>query len=88
MTQVIGNAGVLTTIDGGNVPEEEVEAAKAQLDSRTFKQEFEASFENLTGLVAVSFSDSNISTEAEDIHIDALLLGVDFNVDPLQGSVQ
>ena len=74
-----------TTIDGGNVPAEEVEAAKSQLDSRTFKQEFEASFENLTGLVAVSFSDSNISTEAQDINIAPLLLGVDFNVDPLCG---
>ncbi|BCV05778.1 MAG: hypothetical protein CM15mV117_040 [Caudoviricetes sp.] len=45
-----------TTIEGGNVPPEEVEAARGQLDGRTFKQEFEASFENLTGLVAVSFS--------------------------------
>ena len=69
MKQVIGNAGVSQQLDGGNVPAEEVEAAKAQLDNRTFKQEFEASFENLTGLVAVSFSDSNISTEAEDISI-------------------
>ena len=74
-----------TTIEGGNVPSEEIEAAKAQLDIRTFRQEFEASFENLTGLVAVSFSDSNISTEAEDISIAPLLLGVDFNVDPLCG---
>ena len=74
-----------TTIDRGNVQEEEVEAAKAQLDTRTFKQEFEASFENLTGLVAVSFSDSNISTEAEDLSIAPLLLRVDFNVDPLCG---
>jgi len=74
-----------TTIDGGNVPKEEVEAARAQLDARTFKQEFEASFENLTGLVAVSFSDDNISVKAKDISIAPLLLGVDFNVDPMSG---
>ena len=74
-----------TTIDGGNVPKEEVEAARAQLDARTFKQEFEASFENLTGLVAVSFSDDNISTDAKDISIAPLLLGVDFNVYPMSG---
>ena len=43
-----------------NVKKEEVEAARGQLDARTFRQEFEASFENLTGLVAVSFSDENI----------------------------
>ena len=74
-----------TTIEGGNVPAEEVEAARAQLDERTFRQEFEASFENLTGLVAVSFNDDNISTEAKDISISPLLLGVDFNVDPMSG---
>ena len=74
-----------TTIEGGNVSKQEVEAARAQLDSRTFRQEFEASFENLTGLVAISFSDDNISTDAKDISIQPLLLGVDFNVDPMSG---
>ena len=72
-----------TTIEGGNVPPAEVEAARAQLDARTFRQEFEASFENLAGLVAVSFSDANISADAKDIPGHALLIGVDFNVDPL-----
>ena len=76
-----------TTIEGGNVSPTEVEAARAQLDQRTFRQEFEASFENLTGLVAVSFSDDNISTAAKDISIQPLLLGVDFNVDPMSGIV-
>ena len=74
-----------TTIEGGNVPAEEVEAAKAQLDKRTFKQEFEASFENLTGLVAVSFDDENISNEAQDLQMLPLILGLDFNVDPMMG---
>ena len=74
-----------TTVDGGNVPAEEVEAARAQLDARTFRQEFEASFENLSGLVAVSFGDMNISTDAKDISVMPLLLGVDFNVDPMSG---
>ncbi len=74
-----------TTIQGGNVPAHEIEAARAQLDARTFRQEFEASFENLSGLVAVSFDDANISTEAQDISVLPLLLGVDFNVDPMSG---
>ena len=56
-----------TTIDGDNVPPAEIEAARGQLDSRTFRQEFEASFENLSGLVAINFSDANISTEIKDI---------------------
>jgi hypothetical protein len=74
-----------TTIEGGNVPADEVEAARTQLDERTFRQEFEASFENLTGLVAVSFDDANISPIAKDIKIMPILLGVDFNVDPMSG---
>ena len=74
-----------TTIEGGNVKEEEVEAARSQLDARTFRQEFEASFENLTGLVAVSFSDDNIDKEVQDLHLMPLLLGLDFNVDPMAG---
>jgi hypothetical protein len=74
-----------TTIEGGNVPEHEVEAARKQLDERTFRQEFEASFENLTGLVAISFGDANISEEAKDISVAPLFLGVDFNVDPMSG---
>jgi len=74
-----------TTIEGGNVPATEVEAARAQLDQRTFRQEFEASFENLTGLVAISFGDANISTTAKDAAVLPLLLGVDFNVDPMTG---
>ena len=74
-----------TTIEGGNVAPEEVEAARSQLDERTFRQEFEASFENLTGLVAVSFDDDNIDKEVQDFHLMPLLIGLDFNVDPMAG---
>jgi len=70
-----------TTIDGGNVPPEEVEAARTQLDPRTFRQEFEASFENLSGLVAINFNESNITPTAEDIPKLPLWVGLDFNVD-------
>ena len=74
-----------TTIQGGNVAPEEVEAARGQLDERTFRQEFEASFENLTGLVAVSFDDENIDKESSDLSMLPLLIGLDFNVDPMAG---
>ena len=33
-----------TTIEGGNVPPEEIESAKADLDERTFQQEYAAAF--------------------------------------------
>jgi len=74
-----------TTIEGDNVPPEEIEAARAQLDARTFRQEFEASFENLSGLVAVSFGDENIDKQVQDLPILPLLLGLDFNVEFMAG---
>jgi hypothetical protein len=74
-----------TTIEGDNVPPEEIEAARGQLDARTFRQEFEASFENLSGLVAISFSDENIRSDIQDLKVLPLLLGVDFNVSPMTG---
>ena len=70
-----------TTIEGGNVPPEEVEAARSQLDPRTFRQEFEASFENLSGLVAINFSEENIDKKVTDIPQLPLWVGLDFNVD-------
>jgi hypothetical protein len=74
-----------TTIEGDNVPATEIEAARAQLDARTFRQEFEASFENLSGLVAISFSDDNIDKIVQDLPILPLLIGLDFNVDFMAG---
>ena len=41
---------------GGNVPKQEIEAATHELDERTYRQEFQARFENLTaGLVYYGF---------------------------------
>ncbi len=45
-----------TTEQGGNVPAQELEAASRELDERTYRQEFQASFENLTqGVVYYAF---------------------------------
>ena len=68
-----------TTIQGGNVPAEEIEAARRTLDERTFKQEYLASFETLTGRVYPDFDDDNIREDIGDTGSD-ILLGCDFNV--------
>ena len=73
-----------TTVQGGNVPPEEVAAAKRTLDERTFRQEYLASFETLTGRVFPDFSDENISTDIEDMGGD-ILWGTDFNVSVMAG---
>ena len=72
-----------TTIDGGWVPPAEVEAAKRTLSPELFEQEFLASFTNLIGCVYKSFGDANIEDDVADVHSQPLLLGCDFNVNPL-----
>jgi phage terminase large subunit len=73
-----------TTIEGGNVPPEEVAAAKRTLDDRTFRQEYLASFETLSGRVYPDFSDDNISAEVKDIGGE-IYWGTDFNVGVMAG---
>jgi hypothetical protein len=75
-----------TTLDGGRVPENEVEAAKRDLDPRTFRQEYLASFESAAGRCYYDFSDENISEEAQDDGGD-VYVGLDFNVSIMAGVI-
>jgi hypothetical protein len=74
-----------TTLEGGNVKPEEVEAARRSLDERTFRQEFEATFETFSGRVFYAFDRKyNIRpylTEADNKQLPELHIGMDFNVD-------
>lgn len=68
---------------GDILPPEEVEAARRQLDPRTFRQEYEASFEGSTGRVYYAYSRER--HEDDSIRVDGtrpLILCCDFNVDP------
>jgi len=76
-----------TTVDGGNVPVEEVEQARANLDARTFRQEFLATFENFSGIVAYSFGKHNIKPAEEISAHEQLILGTDFNIQPMSCTV-
>jgi hypothetical protein len=73
-----------TTVQGGNVAAEEIEAARRTLDDRTFRQEYLASFETLSGRVYPDFSDENISDTVKDIG-GPILWGTDFNVSIMAG---
>jgi hypothetical protein len=55
-----------TTIEGGIVHPDEVEAARGSLDERTFRQEYEASFETSGSLVYYAFGDESIIDRAFD----------------------
>jgi hypothetical protein len=73
-----------TTIQGGNVSAEEIEAARNTLDERTFRQEYLASFETLSGRVYPGFDDENISEDVRDTG-GPIYWGTDFNVSIMAG---
>ena len=74
-----------TTIEGGNVKPEEVEAARRSLDERTFRQEFEATFETFSGRVFYAFDRKHnllqYTKPDETTALPELHIGMDFNVD-------
>lgn len=72
-----------TTIEGGNVTEEEIEAAKRDLDERTFRQEFLATFETYAGRIYYAFDRLNNIAECPIDSRDILYTGWDFNIDPM-----
>lgn len=72
-----------TTLAAGIVPQEEINRYKRTMDERLFRQEFEASFETLAGRVYQQFNrDVNVTSELNDNGGD-LLIGMDFNVNPM-----
>jgi hypothetical protein len=76
-----------TTIQGGNVPVEEVEIARRELDPRIFRQEYEASFETLSGRVYYAFDRRfNLRDDLVDIG-GTLMVGMDFNVNPMSSVI-
>ena len=73
-----------TTIQGGIVSAEEIEQAKQDIDIRTFRQEFEGTFENYAGAVYYNFHPvDNVVKPREIDWTKPLHLGIDFNVDPM-----
>jgi hypothetical protein len=74
-----------STIEGGVVPQEEIEAARNDLDEATFRQEYMASFETATNRVYYAFNRQQ-NIKAYDGTIDRneiLYTGWDFNIDPM-----
>jgi len=72
-----------TTIDGGNVPEEEVEAAKRDLDPKTFAQEYLATFNTYSGTVFYNFHYNDCVKELPQPDTGVIYVGMDFNFDPM-----
>ena len=67
-----------TTIDGGFIPQEEVESAKKNLDAITFRQEYLASFETAQNKCAYNF---NREIHCKELDITTRMFwGIDFGV--------
>ena len=75
-----------TTLDGGNVPQEEIKSAKLDLDERTFNQEYLARFVNYSGVIYYSFSREE-SVVRHEGRANSVLIGMDFNLDPMSAVV-
>lgn len=69
------------------IPKAEIETARRNLDPRTFRQEYEASFETMSGRVYYAF-DRNVHVGKYELDPEKpLLVGQDFNVDPMCSAI-
>lgn len=76
------------TITSPFIPESEIAEARRDMDPRTFRQEFEASFETMSGRVYYPF-DRRVHCR-EDVKFNPKLpiwVGVDFNIDPMSAAI-
>ena len=75
------------TITSPFIPAEEIEAARADMDEKSFKQEFEASFETMSGRVYYPFDRKVHCRELEFNAAIPIWIGQDFNIDPMSSVV-
>ena len=76
-----------TTLQGGMVDKRELEQARLDLDVRTFRQEFEGTFENYAGSVYYNFHPVESVNDKQIDWKKPLHIGMDFNVDPMSACV-
>ena len=71
------------TITSPFIPISEIEAAKKDMDEKSFRQEFEASFETMSGRVYYPFDRSVHIQPVEFNPKLPIWVGMDFNIDPM-----
>jgi hypothetical protein len=76
-----------TTLEGGNVPQKEIDRARKELDPRTFRQEYEAGFETFAGQVYYSFNRRETVKPCPYNSTLPIHIGMDFNVNPMSATV-
>tara|TARA_A100001201_G_scaffold39477_1_gene41177 strand:+ start:562 stop:1797 length:1236 start_codon:yes stop_codon:yes gene_type:complete len=76
-----------TTLQGGMVSQKELDQARLDLDQRTFRQEFEGTFENYAGAIYYNFHPIDSVVEKRIDYKKPCHIGMDFNVDPMSACV-
>ena len=77
-----------TTLQGGWVEQGEIEQARKDLDAKTFRQEYEATWETYSGIIYYGFSMSeNVKNIEQPLDNNILHIGMDFNIDPCSAVV-
>ena len=82
------NTHTYKTIEGGWITPEEIESARADLDEREFRQEFEAEFQDYSGIIYHAFSEDNIQPNTFPVEqLRTLHIGMDFNNSPMSAVI-
>ena len=76
-----------TTLQGMNVPPEEIEAARRDLDAKTFEQEYEAQFVNYAGVIFYAYTEDNLRDHPGLQEGESIFCGIDFNTSPITAAV-
>lgn len=76
-----------TTEEGGQVSRRELEDARELLDAKTYRQEYEASFESFAGRVFYGFSREHSVRPAPKASDGRIHVGMDFNVNPMTATI-
>jgi len=76
-----------TTLDGGQVSANEIEQANADLDDRTFQQEYMASFVNYAGQIYYNFDRKENVIDKYEPETNEIHIGMDFNIDPMSAVI-
>jgi hypothetical protein len=75
------------TIMSPFIPRAEIEHARREMDPKTFRQEFEASFETMSGRVYYAFNrKAHVGEYPFNPNLD-IIVGQDFNIDPMSSVI-
>lgn len=76
-----------STLEGSFVDPEEIEQARQDLAPKVFKQEYEASWENLANVIFEYFGEHNIAPVELPTANEPIIVGLDFNVGKMCATV-